>query len=66
MVNGRAIYFITDTCFAPASQSTGQFGYEEYTYSLTGHTLVLVKASDPGQSICGFYLQGVYTRLATS
>ena len=66
VVNGNAIYFVTDTCFAPASQLTGQFGYEEYTYSLTGDSLVLVKADDPGQSVCGFYLQGTYKRIATS
>lgn len=66
VVNGSFIYFITDECFNPWSQATAPFGYEKYSYSVTASTLVLVKATDPGQSNCGFYLQGTYYRTPTS
>lgn len=67
VVNGPEIYFMTDACTPPSSPApVFKFGYETYSYTLTGSTLVLVRAADPRQSNCGFGFQGTYTRIATS
>jgi hypothetical protein len=66
-VSASAIYFMTDTCTPSASLNpVNKFGYEKYSYTLTGTTLILVRAPDPGQSNCGFSFQGSYTRIASS
>jgi hypothetical protein len=67
VVNRSEIYFMTDTCTPPASLApVDKFGYEQYSYTLSGNTMILVRAPDPGQSNCGFSFQGTYTKVASS
>ncbi|HXJ48811.1 MAG TPA: hypothetical protein VNF91_06560, partial [Candidatus Acidoferrum sp.] len=68
VVNGSEIDFISDTCTA-----TGDFGFQRFTYTLNGNTLVIARAQGPGQSNCSWvdlpvlwpFLPGAYTRLST-
>jgi hypothetical protein len=67
VVNGSEIAFLSDICLAD-----GSFGFERFTYTLTGDNLVITKASGPGQSSCGWQLgpnlwpliAGTYTRVS--
>lgn len=47
VVNGSEIDFMSDVC-----TQTGDFGFERFTYKLTGNTLVITRAAGPGQSTC--------------
>jgi hypothetical protein len=68
VVNGSEIDFISDICTA-----SGDFGFERFSYTLNGNTLVIAKAPGPGQSNCGWgvgdslwpALAGTYSRLST-
>ena len=60
VVNGSEIDFIDDTCTLKAA-----YGFERFTYTLTGNTLVLTRAQGPGQSACRWLLAGTYTRVST-
>jgi hypothetical protein len=60
VVNGSEIDFIDDTCTLKAA-----YGFERFTYTLTGNTLVLTRAQGPGQSACQWLLAGPYTRVST-
>lgn len=60
VVNGSEIDFIDDTCTLKSA-----FGFERFTYTLSGNTLVLTRAQGPGQSNCRWLLAGTYTRTAT-
>jgi hypothetical protein len=67
VVNGSEIDFLSDICLAD-----GSFGFERFTYTLTGNNLVITKASAPGQSNCSWQLgpslwpliAGTYTRVS--
>lgn len=60
VVNGSEIDFIDDICTVKR-----KFGFERFTYTLTGDTLVLNPASGPGQSVCVWRIGGTYTRVST-
>ena len=67
VVNGSEIDFISDTCTANAD-----FGFERFTYTLNGNTLVLTRVPGPGQSSCTWtgtsiwpLLSGTYSRVST-
>jgi hypothetical protein len=60
VVNGSEIDFIDDLCTV-----RHKFGFERFTYTLTGDTLVLSPASGPGQSVCAWRIGGTYTRVST-
>lgn len=63
VVNGSEIDFISDTCTLNAT-----FGYDRYSYTITGSTLVLTKfpTSNTGAwGNCGWRLQGSYTKVAS-
>jgi hypothetical protein len=66
VVNGSEIDFISDICTLK-----GDFGFERFTYTMNGDTLVLTRAPGPGQSNCvggqGFWspLAGTYSRVST-
>jgi hypothetical protein len=60
VVNGSEIDFIDDTCTAKAD-----FGFERFTYTMSGNTLVLTRAQGPGQSACRWLLAGTYSRVLT-
>lgn len=60
VVNGSEIDFIGDTCTLKAA-----YGFERFTYTLTGNTLVLTRAQGPGQSACQWLLAGTYSRVPT-
>jgi hypothetical protein len=59
VVNGTEMDFIDDTCTLKAA-----FGFERFTYTLTGNTLVLTRAQGPGQSACQWLLAGTYSRVS--
>jgi hypothetical protein len=46
VINGSEIDFVSDAC------TSRGFGFERYTYTLSGNTLVLARASGAGQSNC--------------
>ena len=48
VVNGSEIDFMSDVC-----TTQGAFGFERYRYTLSGNTLVLVRAQGAGQVNCG-------------
>jgi hypothetical protein len=60
VVNRTEIDFIDDACTLKAD-----FGFERFTYTLTGNTLVLTRAQGPGQSACQWLLAGTYSRVST-
>jgi hypothetical protein len=66
VVNGSEIDFMSDI-----STPNGDFGFQRYTYSLNGNTLVITRAPDPGQSNCWGgqgpwpLLAGTYSRVLT-
>jgi hypothetical protein len=67
VVNGQAIYFMTDVCNPPSGNAYfGPFGYEKYSYWLAGDSLTLVKTTDTGLRDCGLRLDGTYQRIAAS
>jgi len=59
VVNGSEIDFIDDTCTLKAA-----YGFERFTYTLSGNTLVLTRAQGPGQSACQWLLAGTYSRVS--
>ena len=64
VVNGSEIDFISDFCTRNAA-----FGFESFTYTVVGNTLVITRASGPGQSNCAIglpRLAGTYTRVHPS
>ncbi len=60
VVNSSEIDFIDDTCTLKAD-----FGFERFTYTLSGNTLVITRAQGPGQSACRWLLAGTYSRVST-
>jgi len=67
VVNGAEIDFMSDVC-----TTHGDFGFERYTYILSGNNLVLTRAPGGGQINCGGAstpywpsLEGTYTRATT-
>lgn len=66
VVDGSEIDFISDTCTPNAN-----FGFERFTYTLNGNTLVLTRVQGAGQSNCAWtgtsiwqLLSGTYTRVS--
>jgi len=57
VVNGSEIDFISDLCTNAAT-----FGYDRYSYTITGDTLVLTRS---GPRTCGWALQGSWTKVAS-
>ena len=57
VVNGSEIDFISDVCTNAAT-----FGYDRYSYTITGDTLVLTRS---GPRTCGWALQGSWTKVAS-
>jgi hypothetical protein len=63
VVNGSEIDFVSDFCTRNAD-----FGFERFTYTQNGNTLVIKKAQGPGQSSCYSGLPplaGTYSRVLT-
>jgi hypothetical protein len=58
VVNGSEIDFIQDPC------GRGNYGFERFTYKLTGNTLVVTKMLVSGQSNCGLLMAGTYRRVS--
>lgn len=69
VVNGSEIDFISDSC------TGSDFGFERFTYTLSGDQLVLLRKSGPGQTNCVWdnapgpyvwpWLAETYTRVAS-
>jgi hypothetical protein len=59
VVNGSEIDFIDTACTIKAD-----YGFERFSYVLTGNTLVLTRAQGPGQSNCVWLLAGIYSRVS--
>ena len=59
VVNGSEIDFIDNACTAKAD-----FGFERFSYTLTGNTLVLSRMQGSGQSSCVWLMAGRYSRVS--
>lgn len=60
VVNGSEIDFIQDPCGRIG------YGYERFSYTLNGDTLVLTRLDGPGQSNCGLLMAGTYSRVRSA
>lgn len=61
VVNGSEIDFMSNVC-----TTSGDFGFERFTFTLSANILVITKAQGPGQSYCGSgwpWLPGTYSRV---